>query len=102
MAGPARGAQNTLAARLTRELVTPLDSCRPVHGSPCAARLTARHLMRGEEREALRGLVDAQVHLELGHLASWHHTNSKSPRYLALDACRQQVLSAFNVAQHQA
>lgn len=55
----AREAQNTLARReATRELVRPTDGQRPAHYSPEAARLIARHLVRGEDREALRREVE--------------------------------------------
>ena len=54
----AREAQHTLSERVaTRDLVQPLDNRRPAHYSPAGARLIARHILRGEERNAARAAL---------------------------------------------
>lgn len=65
----AREAQNTLSSRIaTRDLVQPLDNRRPAHYSPEGARLIARHICRGTERDAVRDATRQHLDMQVADL----------------------------------
>lgn len=87
----AREAQATLSERDgTREHVQPLDNRRPAHYSPSGARLIARHILRGEERNQLRAALNRDTENRVADLLEATAANTLAVMELA-DAVKTLV-----------